>query len=179
METTEKESVVRQAARKGSSKKDEGTRRGLTIERYFSTPGVDPADELAWELRSASITAETGKVIFEQKDIEVPRTWSALATNVVASKYFRGPLGPERERSVRQLVGRVVKTIGRWGREEGYFASEDDAATFEAELSHLLYRQKMSFNSPVWFNVGVEEHPQCSACFINSVEDSMGSILDL
>ncbi len=177
VETTEKEPVVRQAARKG--KKNEATRRGLTVERYFSTAGVDPADELAWELRSASITDETGKPIFEQKDIEVPATWSALATNVVSSKYFRGPLGPERERSVKQLVRRVVGTIGRWGRECGYFASEEDAQVFEAELSHLLYRQKMSFNSPVWFNVGVEEEPQCSACFINSVEDSMGSILGL
>lgn len=153
--------------------------RGLRIERYFTTEGVDPADEIAWELRTASITDETGKVIFEQKDIEVPKSWSALATNVVASKYFRGPFGPERERSVKQLVGRVVKTIGAWGRKGKYFATEKDAQVFEAELSYLLYRQKMSFNSPVWFNVGVEEEPQCSACFINSVEDSMDSILTL
>src|SRR5512138_2142105 len=161
-------------------KKDKGPRRGLAVERFFTTKGVDPADELAWETRTAQITGEGGSVIFEQKDVEVPKTWSLLATNVVASKYFRGPLGaPSRERSVRQLVSRVVRTIGAWGRKDGYFATEDDAATFEAELSHLIYRQKMSFNSPVWFNVGVEEHPQCSACFINSVGDSMDSILRL
>ena len=155
-------------------------RKGLTVPRAFSTRGVDPGEEMAWEVRTASITGEGGQVVFEQRDVEVPKSWSALAANVVASKYFRGPLGsPERERSVKQLVGRVVRTIGAWGRKDGYFASEDDAATFEAELAHLLYRQKMSFNSPVWFNVGVEEHPQCSACFINSVSDSMDSILKL
>jgi len=155
-------------------------RRGLTVPRAFSTRGVDPGEEMAWEVRTASITGEGGQLVFEQRDVEVPKSWSALAANVVASKYFRGPLGsPERERSVKQLVGRVVRTIGAWGRKDGYFASEDDAATFEAELAHLLYRQKMSFNSPVWFNVGVEEHPQCSACFINSVSDSMDSILKL
>ncbi len=155
-------------------------RKGLAVPRYFTTPGVDPAEELAWELRTAAITGESGKVIFEQKDVEVPKNWSMLATNVVASKYFRGAIGsPQRERSVRQLVGRVVRTIGAWGRKDGYFASEDDARTFEAELAHLIYRQKMSFNSPVWFNVGVEQKPQCSACFINSVDDSMDSILRL
>jgi ribonucleoside-diphosphate reductase alpha chain len=155
-------------------------RKGLTVPRYFSTRGVDPADELAWETRVASITGEGGAVIFEQRDVEVPKSWSMLATNVVASKYFRGPLGsPARERSVRQLVSRVVATIGAWARKDGYFATEEDAATFEAELAHLVYRQKLSFNSPVWFNVGVEEHPQCSACFINSVSDSMDSILKL
>ncbi len=155
-------------------------KKGVVVPRYFSTPGVDPAEELAWELRTAAITGDGGQLIFEQKDIEVPKSWSALATNVVCSKYFRGALGsPERERSVRQLVGRVVRAIGAWGRKDGYFASEEDAASFEAELAHLLYRQKMSFNSPVWFNVGVEEHPQCSACFINAVSDSMDSILKL
>ncbi len=157
-----------------------GARKGIAVPRYFTTPGVDPAEELAWEVRTAAITGEGGKVIFEQKDVEVPKNWSALATNVVASKYFRGPLGaPTRERSVKQLVGRVVSTVGAWGRKDGYFASEEDARAFEAELGHLLYRQKMSFNSPVWFNVGVEAHPQCSACFINSVGDSMDSILKL
>src|SRR6266568_4630576 len=155
-------------------------KKGVVVPRYFSTPGVDPAEELAWELRTAAITGDGGQLIFEQKDVEVPKTWSALATNVVASKYFRGALGsPQRERSVRQLVGRVVRAIGAWGRKDGYFATDDDAIAFEAELSHLLYRQKMSFNSPVWFNVGVEEHPQCSACFINAVSDSMDSILKL
>ncbi len=155
-------------------------KKGVVVPRYFSTPGVDPAEELAWELRTAAITGDGGQLIFEQKDIEVPKSWSALATNVVSSKYFRGALGsPQRERSVRQLVSRVVHAIGAWGRKDGYFASEEDAASFEAELAHLLYRQKMSFNSPVWFNVGVEEHPQCSACFINAVSDSMDSILKL
>jgi ribonucleoside-diphosphate reductase alpha chain len=155
-------------------------RRGLSIGRYFTTRGVDPAEEMVWESRTASITGEGGSVIFEQREVEVPKSWSMLATNVVASKYFRGALGsPVRERSVRQLVSRVVRTIAAWGRKDGYFAGEEDAATFEAELAHLVYRQKMSFNSPVWFNVGVEDHPQCSACFINSVSDSMDSILKL
>jgi ribonucleoside-diphosphate reductase alpha chain len=156
------------------------SRRGLSIPRSFTTRGVDPADELVWETRTAQITAEGGKVIFEQRDVEVPKSWSLLATNVVASKYFRGPLGgPGRERSVRQLVSRVVRTIAAWGRKDGYFAAEEDAQAFEADLAHLIYRQKMSFNSPVWFNVGIEEKPQCSACFINSVDDSMDSILRL
>lgn len=168
--------AVRKNGKKAAGARDV---RGLEIERYFTQEGIDPADQIEWELRTASITDENGKVIFEQKDVEVPKFWSALATNVVASKYFRGPLGPERERSVKQLVGRVVRTLGQWGREGGYFASEKDAQVFEAELSHLLYNQKMSFNSPVWFNVGVEPEPQCSACFINSVEDSMESILSL
>ena len=163
---------------KGSKKAP--PKRGMEIHRLFTSPGVDPADELAWETRTAQISGEGGAVVFEQKDVEVPKTWSLLATNVVASKYFRGTLGtPARERSVRQLVSRVVNTIGTWGRKDGYFASPEDAEAFEAELSHLIYRQKMSFNSPVWFNVGVEEHPQCSACFINSVGDSMDSILKL
>jgi ribonucleoside-diphosphate reductase alpha chain len=171
--------VVGQKA-KGAKVHRRAQRRGLAIGRYFTTKGVDPAEEIAWETRSAQITGEGGAVIFEQKDVEVPKSWSLLATNVVASKYFRGPLGsPARERSVRQLVTRVVKTIAAWGRKDGYFAGEEDAAAFEAELSHLVYRQKMSFNSPVWFNVGVEDHPQCSACFINSVGDSMDSILRL
>jgi len=153
---------------------------GLTVSRYFTTPGVDPADEIAWELRSSAITGEDGKVVFEQKNIEVPKSWSMLATNVVASKYFRGTPGtPEREGSVRKLVARVVDTITSWGQQGGYFATETDRASFHAELTHLLLHQKVAFNSPVWFNVGVEEHPQCSACFINSVEDSMDSILTL
>jgi ribonucleoside-diphosphate reductase alpha chain len=174
----ERESVAGQQ-RKGMGR-PRRNRRGLTLRRVFTTPGVDPAEEVAWETRTAAITGEGGQVIFEQKDVEVPKNWSALATNVVASKYFRGPLGsPSRERSVKQLVGRVVRTIGAWGRKDGYFAGGEDAQAFEADLAHLLYRQKMSFNSPVWFNVGVEERPQCSACFINSVGDSMDSILKL
>ncbi len=155
-------------------------KHGLAVERVFTTKGVDPADEIAWETRTATIAGEGGAIIFEQRDVEVPKSWSLLATNVVASKYFRGALGSAaRERSVKQLVSRVVRTIGAWGRKDGYFQGEEDAASFEAELSHLIYRQKLSFNSPVWFNVGVEEHPQCSACFINSVGDSMDSILRL
>jgi ribonucleoside-diphosphate reductase alpha chain len=153
---------------------------GLNIKRFFTTPGVDPADEMPWEFRSAAITGEDGKIVFEQKNIEVPKSWSMLATNVVASKYFRGTPGtPDRESSVRKLVGRVVDTITNWGDIGGYFAALEDKAAFHAELTHLLLRQKLAFNSPVWFNVGVEEHPQCSACFINSVEDSMESILKL
>jgi ribonucleoside-diphosphate reductase alpha chain len=172
----ERESIAAKRSGKARAK----ARRGLSIPRYFTTRGVDPADEIAWEQRTAAITGEGGQLIFEQKDVEIPKSWSALATNVVASKYFRGPLGsPKRERSVRQLVSRVVKTIAAWGKKDGYFATDEDAVAFEAELSHLVYRQKMSFNSPVWFNVGVEEHPQCSACFINAVEDSMDSILKL
>src|SRR5713101_7930544 len=164
----------RRAARRGK------TAVGLTVNRYFTTRGVDPADELAWERRSASITGEDGKPVFEQTNLEIPKSWSMLATNVVASKYFRGTPGtPERESSVRGLVARVVDTITRWGAEGGYFSTEDDRDAFHAELSHLLLRQKAAFNSPVWFNVGVESHPQCSACFINSVEDSMDSILSL
>jgi len=157
-----------------------GKGHGLTIPRYFTTLGVDPADELAWELRSASITGEDGKIVFEQNNIEVPKAWSMLATNVVASKYFRGQPGtPERESSVRKLVARVVDTISTWGEQGGYFRAPEDKKAFHAELTHLLLKQKVAFNSPVWFNVGVEEHPQCSACFINSVEDSMDSILTL
>ncbi|WP_245592006.1 vitamin B12-dependent ribonucleotide reductase [Cystobacter fuscus] len=153
---------------------------GLTVERFFTTPGVDPADELAWELRTAGISGEDGKSVFQQKEVEVPKSWSMLATNVVASKYFRGTPGTsERETSVRHLVARVVDTLTRWGAQGGYFATATDRDTFHAELTHLLLRQKAAFNSPVWFNVGVEEHPQCSACFINSVDDSMESILGL
>jgi ribonucleoside-diphosphate reductase alpha chain len=166
--------------RKGAEAKIAGERRGLSLERHFTTPGRDPFDEVEWELRTAAITGEGGKVFFEQTDVEVPRAWSQTATNVVAQKYFRGLVGtPQRERSIRQLVGRVVETLAVWGRKGRYFATEADVATFRDELTHLLVQQKMSFNSPVWFNLGVEEHPQCSACFINSVDDSMDSILTL
>src|SRR5262252_8622237 len=151
---------------------------GVTVRRYFTTPGVDPADELAWEHRTATITGEDGKPVFEQGDIEIPKSWSMLATNVVASKYFRGTPGtPERESSVRRLIARVVDTLTRFGSTGGYFATDTDRDAFHAELTHLLLRQKASFNSPVWFNVGIEPQPQCSACFILSVEDTMESIL--
>jgi ribonucleoside-diphosphate reductase alpha chain len=154
--------------------------RGLRFERYYTTPGVDPFDTVEWELRNAVITNEKGEKVFEQKDVEFPRFWSQTATNVVVSKYFRGQLGaPDRERSVRQLIGRVVDTLTGWGRQGGYFASEADADTFHSELKHILLYQYACFNSPVWFNVGIEPRPQCSACFINSVADTMDSILRL
>src|SRR6201991_3575199 len=143
---------------------------GLTVERRFTTPGVDPFDTVEWELR----TAEVGK--FKQEDVEFPKTWSQNATNIVAQKYFRGKLGsPERESSVKQMIGRVAGTIAGWGREAGYFASEADADAFEDELTAILLNQKAAFNSPVWFNVGFEEKPHCCACFIVSVDITMGS----
>ncbi|HEY3334390.1 MAG TPA: vitamin B12-dependent ribonucleotide reductase [Candidatus Limnocylindrales bacterium] len=154
--------------------------RGLTFERRWTRPGVHPYDEITWEYRTAGISSETGKTVFEQKDVEVPSFWSQLATNVVVSKYFRGHVGtPEREHSVKQLIDRVVNTITAWAETNHYFATDEDLAAFKAELTHLLVHQKMSFNSPVWFNVGIEAKPQCSACFINSVQDNMSSIMDL
>ncbi len=154
--------------------------QGLAFPRYFTRLGRHPYDEVAWELRSALINDERGRPVFEQHGIEVPTSWSQTATNIVASKYFRGQLGsPERERSVKRLISRVVDTIADWARRQGYFASEDDVRSFSDELSHLLVHQKAAFNSPVWFNVGVEPHPQASACFINSVNDTMESILTL
>ena len=146
--------------------------------RFFTIPGRDPFDEIEWELRHAHIPGKDGPA-FEQKDVEFPKFWSQTATNIVAQKYFRGRMAsPERERSVKQMIGRVVDTIGGWGREGGYFATDDEAETFEAELKAILVNQYASFNSPVWFNVGFEAKPQCSACFILSIEDSMESILD-
>ncbi len=183
------------------------TQKGLEFTRRFSTQGVSPYDELQWELRTASITDSKGNTIFEQKDVDVPVDWSMTATNIVASKYLHGQLGtPERETGVRQLVGRVAETIRDWGMAGGYFASPEDAAAFHDELAHMLLTQKVAFNSPVWFNVGCDrlepdaegqnwhwdpltggikysatgyKNPQCSACFINSVEDSMSGIMDL
>jgi ribonucleoside-diphosphate reductase alpha chain len=153
---------------------------GLEYERFFAKEGIDPFDEIEWELRSALIANERGELVFEQRDVEFPRFWSQQATNIVVSKYFRGQIGsPERERSVKQLVGRVVDSITQWAREEEYFASEDDLQAFSDDLKHLLVYQKGSFNSPVWFNCGFEKAPQCSACFINSVQDTMESILGL
>ena len=156
-----------------------GVRRGLSIERYFTSVGNSPYNhEVEWEIRSATILNDKGNVVFEQNDVEVPKFWSQMATNVVSSKYFRGPLGtPRRERSARQLIGRVVNTITTWGKADGYFATEEDAQTFSDELTYLLLHQRACFNSPVWFNCGIEEKPQCSACFILSVEDTMESIL--
>jgi ribonucleoside-diphosphate reductase alpha chain len=161
-------------------RKPTGDKQGLRIQRMFTTKGVHPFDAIEWELRTAVISNEKGETIFEQKDVEVPKSWSMTATNVVTSKYFHGKLGtPEREHSVKQLVDRVSRTMTEWGKRGNYFASEEDAEAFYDELTFLLVNQYMSFNSPVWFNTGIEEKPQCSACFINSVKDSMDSILTL
>src|SRR6266446_4057094 len=181
--------------------------QGLTFRRFFTKPGVSPYSEVEWELRNAHITDSAGGTLFEQKNVEVPKDWSMTATNIVASKYLHGPIGTEeRETGVRQLVSRVAETIRDWGMKDGYFRSSEDAATFHDELVHLLIRQHVAFNSPVWFNVGCERvepksdatnwhwnfttnqvefgvtgytRPQCSACFINSVKDSLDSILTL
>ena len=184
------------------------SKRGISVKRLFTKAGGHPFDEVEWELRTASIQNEKGKVIFEQRNVEVPKDWSQTATNIVASKYFHGKLGtPERESSVRQLISRVADTIAQWGVEGGYFRSEEDAKSFHDELTHTLVRQKAVFNSPVWFNCGLwhkyhrssrgsgwywdpatggikketeaYRHPQCSACFINSVQDNLESILNL
>ncbi|MBI4896765.1 MAG: vitamin B12-dependent ribonucleotide reductase [Actinobacteria bacterium] len=155
-----------------------GHGRGLTLQRFFTRAGVRPFDTVEWELRDAVI-GDPANPVFEQRDVEFPRTWSQNSTNIVAQKYFRGKLdGPERENSVKQMIGRVSGTIAGWGRELGYFASEGDAQIFEDELTYILLHQIAAFNSPVWFNVGFEEKPQCSACFILSVQDTMESILD-
>ena len=153
---------------------------GLEFPRFFSTTGVDPFDQVEWELRDAIIGNEKGSVVFEQRGVEIPKSWSQQATNIVVSKYFRGHVGsPERERSVKQLIGRVVNTITEWARKQKYFASENALQAFSDDLKYLLVNQKAAFNSPVWFNCGFEAAPQCSACFINSVEDTMDSILTL
>src|SRR5277367_4562002 len=183
------------------------SRGGLTCTRRFSRAGLSPYDEVQWERRTASITDATGKSIFEQKDVEVPVDWSMTATNIVASKYLHGQIGtPERETGARQLVARVAESIRDWGLAGGYFASAQDAAIFHDELVSMLVSQKVAFNSPVWFNVGCDRlepdsdaqnwhwdphtcavrfsvtgyrNPQCSACFINAVDDSLDAILTL
>ncbi|PYT76742.1 MAG: vitamin B12-dependent ribonucleotide reductase [Acidobacteria bacterium] len=157
-----------------------GAGEGLTFSRHFTDGKKSPFDAVEWERRVALIGNEKGATIFRQEDVEVPKTWSQTATNIVASKYFHGKMGtPDRESSVRQLISRVANTIVRWGNEGGYFADAASREAFRDELTHLLVEQKMAFNSPVWFNVGVQAKPQCSACFINSVRDDMGSIMDL
>ncbi len=175
MQSEQLGTVTRQSTRRKKS-----GRKGIRVARRFTEPAVHPFDTVEWELRTATIAGEKGEILFEQKDVEVPKPWSQLATNVVVSKYFRGTVGkPGRESSVRQIISRVVDTLVRWGDEGGYFASDLDRDAFRDDLTHMLVYQKMAFNSPVWFNMGVEERPQCSACFINSVEDSMDSIMDL
>ena len=155
-------------------------RRGIAVNRLFTRAGVDPMSEVDWELRSAIIAGEDGRVVFEQRDVEVPREWSQTATNVVVSKYFRAAalVIHERETSVRQLISRVVDTISAWSEKQHYFATDGDRDSFKAELTYLLVHQMASFNSPVYFNVGIEPRPQCSACFILKVEDNMESILN-
>src|ERR1051325_2701215 len=150
----------------------------LAVRRHFTIEGRDPYDEIDWETRDAHIPGKNGPA-FEQRGVEFPRFWSQTATNIVAQKYFRGRMSsPERERSVKQMIGRIVTTVGTWGRDGGYFATDEEASTFEDELKAILVNQLAAFNSPVWFNVGFEETPQCSACFILSIDDSMESILD-
>ncbi|MGH9804227.1 MAG: vitamin B12-dependent ribonucleotide reductase, partial [Candidatus Acidiferrales bacterium] len=158
----------------------ETAQAGLKFQRFFTKPGVSPFDEVEWERRTASIINEKGEVIFEQLNVEVPADWSQTATNIVASKYFHGLRGtPERETSVRQLIRRVADTMTQWGHDGGYFASPDDRDIFRDELTYMLLHQLVAFNSPVWFNVGVQARPQCSACFINSIDDTMESIMAL
>lgn len=153
---------------------------GVVFDRYFTKDGVHPYDEIEWETRTAKITNEKQEVIFEQNNIETPKSWSQTAVNVVAQKYFRGKVGePARETSMKQLIDRVAKSIAAWGRKDGYFQDARSAQVFEEELTYILINQYAAFNSPVWFNVGTEPHPQCSACFINSVEDDMRSIMHL
>src|SRR5947209_12194554 len=156
------------------------TGKGLAFERFFTDGKKSPFDAVEWEKRTALIGNEKGVTIFRQEDVEVPKSWSQTATNIVTSKYFHGKPGTaQREGSVRQLIGRVVNTIVRWGGECGYFADAESRNAIRDELTHLLVEQKMAFNSPVWFNVGVQPKPQCSACFINSVQDNMDSIMNL
>ncbi|MGH2906706.1 MAG: vitamin B12-dependent ribonucleotide reductase [Solirubrobacterales bacterium] len=176
---TEAQSPLTQLAPAGEGAANyRGHGRGLKIERYYTEAGVHPFDAIEWETRDA-IIGNPDDPAFEQRGVEFPKSWSQNATNIVAQKYFRGQLNtPQRENSVKQMIGRVSGTISGWGRELGYFASEDDAQAFEDELTYILLHQVAAFNSPVWFNVGFEERPQCSACFILSVEDTMESILD-
>ncbi len=162
------------------AKREKSSEVGIEFPRHFTRGGISPYDEIEWEIREASIISEKGEMLFHQEGVEVPKSWSQTATNIVVSKYFHGQVGtPQREKSARQLVERVARTMAEWGIKGGYFAAEGDARNFHDELALLLLNQYASFNSPVWFNCGIEPTPQCSACFINSVEDTMESILDL
>src|SRR5271165_5945415 len=177
---TVKQALSGKAVEAASASQNTGAKSGLRFERYFTDGRTAPFDNVEWEQRTALIGNEKGVTIFKQEDVEVPKGWSQTATNIVASKYFHGKVGSrEREGSVRQLIGRVVKSVVRWGEHGGYFADTASRDAFQDELTHLLVEQKMSFNSPVWFNVGVQAKPQCSACFINSVHDDMESIMGL
>ncbi|MBM3265456.1 MAG: vitamin B12-dependent ribonucleotide reductase [candidate division Zixibacteria bacterium] len=163
----------------GGERKNGESATGLSIGRHFTKPGENPFDGVEWDYRSAIISGEKGEVVFEQKEVEIPKSWSQLATNVVVSKYFRGLMGaPKRENSVRHMINRITETLTEWGRKHGYFTTEEDAQAFYDELTHIILHQRATFNSPVWFNVGVEEKPQASACFILAVDDSMESILE-
>ena len=171
---------VRSEPAEARSKKPTTSVPGLVFPRFFTDAGIDPFDEVEWDHRAAVIGNERGEVVFEQRDVEIPRFWSQQATNIVVSKYFRGQMGsPDREHSVKQLIGRVVDTITEWARTQKYFAGDEDLQAFSDDLKHILVYQKAAFNSPVWFNCGFEKAPQCSACFINSVQDTMDSILTL
>lgn len=164
---------------KGIVKTSQIEEEKLVYERFFTKKGVKPFDMIKWELRDARISDSSGKTVFEQKNVEIPTTWTQTATNIAISKYFRGQLGTDsRETSVKQMVYRVAHTIVTWGREGDYFSSEEEAQIFEDELTYILVSQYAAFNSPVWFNLGVDSHPQSSACFINSIRDDMRSILE-
>ncbi|MCX6785387.1 MAG: vitamin B12-dependent ribonucleotide reductase [Candidatus Komeilibacteria bacterium] len=155
-------------------------KKGLEFKRFYTKPDVHPYDEIKWDTRDAIITSGKGEVVFSQKDVEVPSCWSQTATNIAVSHYFRGRIGTsDRETSARQMIDRVAKTITRWAADQDYFKTEADAQIYEQELIYILINQHAAFNSPVWYNVGTEDHPQCSACFINSVQDDMRSILNL
>src|SRR5712675_2442799 len=177
---TVKPALNGKAVGSGTRADEAGVRKGLVFERRFTDGKTSAFDMVEWEKRTALIGNEKGTTIFRQEGVEVPKGWSQTATNIVTSKYFHGKPGTsERENSVRQLISRVANTIVRWGEEGGYFADAESRDAFRDELTHLLVEQKMAFNSPVWFNVGVQSKPQCSACFINSVQDSMESIMGL
>ena len=179
MSATEKDARGTKAAARTTDETRAGL-RGLTFERRYSDPSVSPYDAIEWELRTAAITSEKGETIFEQKNVEVPKSWSQTATNIVAQKYFHGRVGtPERESSVKQLIERVAATITGYGEKGGYFKTSADRDAFHDELAAILVNQVASFNSPVWFNVGIEPKPQASACFINACADSMAGSLDL